>query len=341
MNKKILDISDRARSVFKFLVEDYLKNGSPIGSKSIKDNMRINLSSATIRNVLAEINFYGLINRDHHSAGSKPSDLGLQFYTNALLELENINPKEKKFIDENSKNDGFLNQNKKITEVLNSLSKQTSLVINEDKIMKINKIDFYKFDLKKIIFIIQYEGGAISNRLVELETTIDEKDLNLVSSLLSRFREPFLPNEIQKKVNEFIKETKLTLNKKTKLLISKGLKVEKFSENQSSFFIRGVGDLLKNNKDIEIDSLNELLNDIETGKIAKKLIRALKTSKGVQIFIGSNTNLYKQSNMSMILSNYTRKNGIAGAVGIIGPKRIDYQKIIPIINYMSEVISNK
>jgi heat-inducible transcriptional repressor len=98
---------------------------------------------------------------------------------------------------------------------------------------------------------------------------------------------------------------------------------------------------MKHNQEMDIDNLNNLLNDIETGKIAKKLIQALKKSTGVQIFIGSNTNLFKQSNMSMILSNYTTKQGITGAVGIIGPKRLDYQKIIPIISYMSEVISKK
>lgn len=341
MNKKIINISDRARSVFKYLVEDYLKSGSPIGSKSIRDNMKLDLSSATIRSILSEINFHGLIRRDHHSAGSKPSDFGLQFYTSALLELQSINENEKKIIDQTYKKEGLTNQNKKITEVLNSLSKQTSLVINEEKINKILKIDFYKVDRKKIIFIIQYEDGTLSNRLVELEDGLQEKDLNLVAAMLSNFNKPLSPYELEKKVNLFIKETKTSINTKTKLLISKGLKFEKSSSNEGSFFIRGLGDLLKNNQDIDIDTLNELLNDIETGKIAKKLIKALKTSRGVQIFIGSNTNIFKQSSMSMILSNYTTKNGIAGAIGIIGPKRIDYQKIIPIINYMSEIISNK
>ncbi len=340
MNKKILDISDRARQVFKFLVEDYLKNGNPIGSKSIRDNMRLSLSSATIRNVLAEINFYGLINRDHHSAGSTPSDFGLQFYTNALLELGKINQKEKQMIDASSNQAEFHNEHKKITEVLNFISKQTSLVVNEEKITKISKIEFYKIDLKKIIFIIQYDNGKLANRLVELEDKIEDKDLNLVADFLLKFKGNFTPTELEKKVSFFLKATKNSIDAKAKQLISKGLEIEK-SQSESSFFIRGIGSLMHNNKEIDIDNFNELLNDIETGKIAKKLIQALKKSTGVQIFIGSNTNLFKQSNMSMILSNYTTKHGITGAVGIIGPKRIDYQKIIPIISYMSEVISKK
>ena len=340
MNKKILDISDRARLVFKFLVEDYLKNGNPMGSKSIRDNMRLNLSSATIRNVLSEINFHGLINRDHQSAGSTPSDFGLQFYTNALLELGNIKEKERKIIDESSHKIDFHNEYKKITEVLNFLSKQTSLVINQEKIKKISKIEFYKIDLKKLIFIIQYDNGTLVNRLVELENNIEDKDLNLVSNFLSKFKGSFTTLELEKKVSVFLEDTKNSVDAQSKQLISKGLEIEKGQE-EGSFFIRGIGSLMQNNQEVDIDNLNELLNDIETGKIAKKLIQALKKSTGVQIFIGSNTNLFKQSNMSMILSNYTTKQGITGAVGIIGPKRIDYQKIIPIINYMSEVISKK
>ncbi len=340
MNKKIIDISDRARIVFKYLVEDYLKNGNPMGSVSIRDNMKLDLSSATIRNVLAEINFHGLINRDHHSAGSTPSDLGLQFYTNALLEPGQIQEKEKKIIDKSQGTYEFANQNKKIIEVLNHLSQQTSLVVNEEKITKISKIDFYKIDIKKIIFIIQYDDGTLANRLVELENKVEDKDLNLVADLLSKFKGSFTPFELEKKVSSFLKDTKISIDVNTKYLISKGLEIER-SQDAGSFFIRGIGNLMKNNQEMDIDNLNNLLNDIETGKIAKKLIQALKKSTGVQIFIGSNTNLFKQSNMSMILSNYTTKQGITGAVGIIGPKRLDYQKIIPIISYMSEVISKK
>jgi len=188
MNKKIIDISDRARIVFKYLVEGYLRNGNPMGSVSIRDSMKLNLSSATIRNVLAEINFYGLINRDHHSAGNTPSELGLQFYTNALLERGQIQEKEKKIIDKRQDTFEFVNQNKKITEVLNHLSQQTSLVVNEEKITKISKIDFYKIDIKKIIFIIQYDDGTLANRLVELENKVEDKDLNLVAALLSKFK---------------------------------------------------------------------------------------------------------------------------------------------------------
>mgnify|MGYP002261736871 FL=1 len=340
MNKKIIDISDRARIVFKYLVEGYLRNGNPMGSVSIRDNMKLNLSSATIRNVLAEINFYGLINRDHQSAGNTPSELGLQFYTNALLERGKSQEKEKKIIDKTQDTYEFVNQNKKITEVLNHLSQQTSLVVNKEKITKISKIDFYKIDIKKIIFIIQYDDGTLANRLVELENKVEDKDLNLVADLLSKFKWSFTTFELEKKVSSFLKDTKTSIDVNSKYLISKGLEIEK-SQDAGSFFIRGIGSLMKNNQEMDIDNLNNLLNDIETGKIAKKLIQALKKSTGVQIFIGSNTNLFKQSNMSMILSNYTTKQGITGAVGIIGPKRLDYQKIIPIISYMSEVISKK
>lgn len=240
MNKKILDISDRARLVFKFLVEDYLKNGNPMGSKSIRDNMKLNLSSATIRNVLSEINFHGLINRDHQSAGSTPSDFGLQFYTNALLELGNIKEKERKIIDESSHKIDFHNEHKKITEVLNFLSKQTSLVINQEKIKKISKIEFYKIDLKKLIFIIQYNNGTLVNRLVELENNIEDKDLNLVSNFLTKFKGSFTTLELEKKVSVFLEDTKNSVDAQSKQLISKGLEIEKGQE-EGSFLLEELG----------------------------------------------------------------------------------------------------
>ena len=121
MNKKIMDIGDRAKSIFKFLVENYLVTGEPLGSKSISSKINNQLSPATIRNVLNEINFNGLIQRDHFSAGSIPSDFGLQFYTQALLEPGSISSKEKEIIDKNSKNSQDLKDYEGITHILNGI----------------------------------------------------------------------------------------------------------------------------------------------------------------------------------------------------------------------------
>ena len=144
-----------------------------------------------------------------------------------------------------------------------------------------------------------------------------------------------------------IKNLKKKLNKAhnqisdtTKNLLQNGIKIER-SNKYEKFFVRGLPNLIKNELETDLDSLNQLLSEIETGKMATKMIKALKKSKGVQIFIGSNTNLFKNANLSMIFSNYKTKNGLTGAIGVIGPKRIDYQRIVPIVGYLSEIISNK
>ena len=142
MNKKISEIGDRAKSIFKLLVENYIVTGEPLGSKSISSQINNQLSPATIRNVLHEINLYGLIKKDHFSAGSIPTDLGLHFYTQALLEPGTLKKNEKKLIDSTSIQD-LPEEYEKITNVLNGLSNQASLVINDEKIPKIKKIDFH------------------------------------------------------------------------------------------------------------------------------------------------------------------------------------------------------
>ena len=128
-------------------------------------------------------------------------------------------------------------------------------------------------------------------------------------------------------------------NKTTKILLEQGIKIN--NNKSEKFFVRGLPNLVNSKIDTDLDTLNELLSEIETGKMASKMIKALKKSKGVQIFIGSNTNLFKNTSLSMIFSNYQTKNGLTGAIGVIGPKRIDYQRIVPIVNYMSEIISKK
>ena len=339
MNKKISEISDRAKSIFKLLVESYISTGEPLGSKSISSKINYQLSPATIRNVLNEINLYGLVKKDHFSAGSVPTDLGLHFYTQALLEPGRIKQDEKKLIESSPIQD-LPEEYEKITSILNGLSNQASLIINSEKIPKIKKIDFHKIENRKVIFIIENEDGSTVNRLVETRENIDTRDLNTIGNFLEKFTFLQTPTQIEKNINEFLKKTKNQINETTKNLLENGIKLEKTNKYEK-FFVRGLPNLIKNELETDLDSLNELLSDLETGKMASKMIQALKKSKGVQIFIGSNTDLFKNANLSMIFSSYKTKNGLTGAIGVIGPKRIDYQRIIPIVGYMSEIISKQ
>ena len=183
MNKKITDIGARSKLIFKSLVESYLKTGEPMGSKALSSKISYKLSPATIRSVLNEINFHGLIQKGHFSAGSIPTDLGLQFYTHALLEPGSISKSEKEIIEKSSKMNNLLNEQEIITNTLNGLSKQASLVINNEKITKIRKIDFHKIDNHKVIFIIEHEDGYTSNRIVEIDENIQTEDLNSICLL--------------------------------------------------------------------------------------------------------------------------------------------------------------
>ena len=338
MNKKISEISQRAKFIFKVLVENYLTTGQPMGSKSISSKLNYELSPATIRNVLNEINLHGLIQRDHFSAGSLPSDFGLQFYTQALLEPGQINKNEKQLIDSTNFSD-FSEEYEKITSILNGLSKQASLIINNEKVPKISKISFHTIDKKRVIFIVENEDGTTTNRLVETPENIEPRDLNIISEFLNKFTNNQSPIQIEKNIKIYIREAQNEINKTTKILLEQGIKIN--NNKSEKFFVRGLPNLVNSKIDTDLDTLNELLSEIETGKMANKMIKALKKSKGVQIFIGSNTNLFKNANLSMIFSNYQTKNGLTGAIGVIGPKRIDYQRIVPIVNYMSEIISNK
>ncbi len=338
MNKKISEISQRAKFIFKVLVENYLTTGRPMGSKSISSKLNYELSPATIRNVLNEINLHGLIQRDHISAGSLPSDFGLQFYTQALLEPGQINKNEKLLIDSTNFSD-FSEEYEKITSILNGLSKQASLIINNEKVPKISKISFHTIDKKRVIFIVENEDGTTTNRLVETPENIELRDLNIISEFLNKFTNNQSPIQIEKNIKIYIREARNEINKTTKILLEQGIKIN--NNKSEKFFVRGLPNLVNSKIDTDLDTLNELLSEIETGKMANKMMKALKKSKGVQIFIGSNTNLFKNANLSMIFSNYQTKNGLTGAIGVIGPKRIDYQRIVPIVNYMSEIISNK
>jgi len=255
-----------------------------------------------------------------------------------LLEPGQINKNEKQLIDSTNFSD-FSEEYEKITSILNGLSKQASLIINNEKVPKISKISFHTIDKKRVIFIVENEDGTTTNRLVETPENIELRDLNIISEFLNKFTNNQSPIQIEKNIKIYIREAQNEINKTTKILLEQGIKIN--NNKSEKFFVRGLPNLVNSKIDTDLDTLNELLSEIETGKMANKMIKALKKSKGVQIFIGSNTNLFKNANLSMIFSNYQTKNGLTGAIGVIGPKRIDYQRIVPIVNYMSEIISNK
>ena len=263
----------------------------------------------------------------------------MQFYTQALLEPGQIDKNEKQIIDSSNFSD-FPQEYEKITSILNGLSNQASLVINNEKIPKISRISFHKIDKKRVIFIVENEDGTTSNRLVEAPQNIELRDLNIISEFLNKFANNQTPTQIERNIKIFIQNTQNEINKTAKILLEQGIKINTNIKSEK-FFVRGLPSLVNSKIDTDLDTLNELLSEIETGKMASKMIKALKKSKGVQIFIGSNTNLFKNTNLSMIFSNYQTKNGLTGAIGVIGPKRINYQRIVPIVNYMSEIISNK
>ena len=236
MNKKISEISQRAKFIFKVLVENYLTTGQPMGSKSISSKLNYELSPATIRNVLNEINLHGLIQRDHFSAGSLPSDFGLQFYTQALLEPGQINKNEKQLIDSTNFSD-FSEEYEKITSILNGLSKQASLIINNEKVPKISKISFHTIDKKRVIFIVENEDGTTTNRLVETPENIELRDLNIISEFLNKFTNNQSPIQIEKNIKIFLQEAQNKINKTTKILLEQGIKINKIISLRNFLFV--------------------------------------------------------------------------------------------------------
>ena len=163
----------------------------------------------------------------------------------------------------------LLNEQEIITNTLNGLSKQASLVINNEKITKIRKIDFHKIDNHKVIFIIEHEDGYTSNRIVEIDENIQTEDLNSIGNFINKFSKSMSPTEIQNNIKIFIKSAKNQITNTSKKLLLKGIKIEK-SQNTETFFVRGLPNLIKNNLETDLDSINELLSDIETGKMANK-----------------------------------------------------------------------
>ena len=337
-----IELTDRTKQIFKTVVETYLETGSPSGSETVLKKAGLDISSASVRSILSNLQKEGLLFSPHTSAGRVPTEKGMRFFVDGLLEFGRISKSEKENIEQlsSSKSKSYQEVLDEASRSISGLSNYAGIVIAPKYQKNLKHLEFIRLNNTQIMSILAYENGEIENRIIEDSGKFTNSQLLQTSNYLSeKFKNKNI-SEIKKIIESEIMSTRSNLEKISKKLVKKGIVEIEPKMNNPYIFLHGQSKLLKDeiiSKDL--DQIRQLFDDIENKSTFIDILENAGKAKGVQIFIGSKNFLFKHSGLSMVMAPYKNKEQeIVGAIGVVGPTRLNYSKIVPLVDYTSKII---
>lgn len=336
-------LNPRSIDIFRRIVEAYVETGEPVGSRTLSKLLGLHLSPATIRNVMADLEEVGFLYAPHTSAGRLPTEAGLRFFVNGLMEIGDLSTEEKINIESLSKGAGKTVESllEEATLALSGLSKCAGLVIAPKEEENLKHIEFVSVSPKRILVVLVTDEGSIENRILEVPEPIPPSVLVEASNYLNYRLQGRTLQEAKTILANELKEDQASLDALTQNLVKMGLASWTQNTTGGTLIVRGQANLLEDISRIEdLTRVKNLFQALDTKETLLSLLEASIEADGIHIYIGAESPLYALSDCSMIISPYTNTKGhVVGAVGVIGPTRLNYGRIIPMVDYTAKVIT--
>jgi len=342
----IAELSDRSRDIFRNIVEAYLETGEPVGSRTLSQRGTIALSPASIRNVMSDLERAGLLDSPHSSAGRIPTQFGLRFFVDGLLEVGNLNPDERKGIETQLAASGR-SINDVLTQassMLSGLSQCAGLVVTPKRDPALKHVEFVPLAPQRALVIMVGEDGSVENRIIETPSGVLPSSYIEAGNYLSARMRGRTLEEVRSEIFSEIAAQRAELDELAARLVATGLAEwagRPGALASPSLIVRGQSKLLDDVRATgELERVRHLFDDIERKSDLIQMLELAKKGDGVRIFIGSESNLYSLSGSSVIAAPYAdRTQTVVGVIGVIGPTRINYARIVPMVDYTARVIS--
>lgn len=341
----VAQLQERSRQVLQRVVDGYLESGEPIGSRTISRQLGGNWSSATIRNDMQSLQDMGLLQSPHGSAGRVPTQQGLRLYVDGLMQVSSdVDQAERAKIDEECSASGQSIKQimGRATAMISGLSSQAGLVVAPKTNKAVRQIQFTRMDPSRVMVILVMSDGVVENRLMAIDPNVPDSSLNAASNYLNERLGDLTLLQVAEDIHKEISEHKAQLDEVTADLVRRGIALPSESGAESDYLIvSGQTNLLTDLRAADdVKKVQQLLTLLEDQKMASELLASARGAEGVKIYIGSENTALRDSGWSMVLSPYKDSgNQIVGAIGVIGPVRMNYGRVIPIVDYTSQVLS--
>jgi heat-inducible transcriptional repressor len=342
------ELNERYREIFRSIVETYLATGEPVGSRNLSRALPMTLSPASVRNVMSDLESLGLIYAPHVSAGRIPTHTGLRLFVDGLLEVGDIEDAERAQLERQLHT--YARESAAVTsevlseagDLLSGLSRCAGVVLAEKQVSRIKHIEFVSLDKKRALLVLAGEDGGVENRVLNLPEGLPQQALAEATNYLNaKIRGATLP-EARERIEAELKESQAELDLLTARLIRAGLaQWSGGRDDNKSLIVRGQSRLLDDLKAVEdVDRIRLLFEDLESKKSLVHLLDLAEKADGVRIFIGSENNLFSLSGSSLIVAPFQdHERRIVGVLGVIGPTRLNYARIIPMVDFTAKLVS--
>ncbi|MBG74770.1 heat-inducible transcriptional repressor HrcA [Qipengyuania sp. NPDC077410] len=340
----LTDLSDRARDIFRLVVEGYLESGTPMGSKALAGEGRVNLSPASIRSVLAELEQRGLLAAPHTSAGRMPTETGLRLFVDAMMQVAEPTREERAAIEQRLAEPGPIERALEETSaLLSDLSGAAGMVMVPTREPKLAQISLTALDANRVLAVLVGEDGHIENRIIALPVEALGTSLEQASNYLTARSAGRTLAQAASMVEKEIASGKSALDEASRDLVQRGLAVwSEDASNRPVLIVRGQANLLDETALGDIERVRSLLDDLESKQSVAGLLERARRADAMRIFIGSENRLFSLSGSSVIASPYRDREGkVVGVLGVIGPTRLNYARVVPMVDFTARSLGKR
>lgn len=338
----IEELNERSRRVFRDIVDAYLETGEPVGSRFLSQKSSLGLSSASFRGIMAELESAGLLYSPHTSAGRMPTEIGLRLFVDGLLEIGDLTSEEREIIESHCAAAGKRIEDvlAEATSMLSGLSQGAGVVLAPKADRPLRHIEFVALNPGTALVVIVTEDGVVENRVIDLPLGLPPSALVRAGNYLSARLLGRTMDQMHDEILREIRENKAELDALSTKVVETELATWAGGGGRDTLIVRGRSNLLNDVKAVEdLDRIRRLFDDLETKNELVQLLELSRGADGVRIFIGSENNLFSLSGSSLIVAPYSGGDDkIIGVIGVIGPTRINYARVIPMVDYTAEVI---
>jgi heat-inducible transcriptional repressor len=341
-NTPVGELTERARDVFRLVVENYLGSGAPVGSRTISRLPGMNLSPASIRNVMQDLEELGLLAHPHTSAGRVPTETGLRLFVDGMMQAAAPTPEERAAIEGRLERGGPIEEAlAAATLALSGLSACAGIVLVPKREPVLRQLGFVMLSPSQALAVMVGSEGSVENRVIDIPPGVTASALaevgNYVSSRLSGLT---LPQALAR-LGEEIRAGKAALDTASQELIARGLAI--WSEDGAQrpvLIVRGQANLIDQGAAADLERVRQLLDELEGKEEIARLLDSARAGQGMKIFIGSENKLFALSGSSVIAAPYRGGDGkVVGVVGVIGPTRLNYARVVPMVDFTAQALT--
>ncbi len=338
----ITELTTRARDVFRLVVEAYLENGQPVGSRTLSKFSALNLSPASIRNVMQDLEEAGLLASPHTSAGRMPTESGLRLFVDGMMQVAEPSAEDRAQIEASISESGPIEAAlAQATAALSGLSACAGLVLVPKAERVLRQISFVPLSAEQALVVLVAGDGSVENRVIDLPRGVAPSALVEAGNFITATLAGHTLAEALARVRRELEAERIAIDRAAQDLVARGLAIwSSDGADRPVLIVRGQAHLLDDGAVGDLDRVRQLLDELESKEEIAALLDSARAGAATRIFIGSENKLFSLSGSSVIAAPYHGSDGrMVGVVGVIGPTRLNYARIVPMVDFTAQTLS--